>query len=488
MHEADTATTTTLPKEPTAAIEPDEIERVFAAQQANRDAVAATDATARIEKLKALLETIEKNRQAIRDALHADFRKPPAEVDLTETYVVTSEIKHAIKHLPKWMKPRRVRPVRALLTTRAWIRYEPKGNVLIISPWNFPFNLTLGPLVSAIAAGNCAVVKPSEFTPHTSELCKNLVEKLFPKDEIAFFLGDQEVAKRLLTKPFNHVFFTGSPEVGKLVMKAAAEHLASVTLELGGKSPVIVDETADVTDAAQKVAWGKFMNNGQTCLAPDYVYVHERVYAPFLEALKQAVERSYGTSQEERRRSPDYARIITERHHVRLRHLLEESVKQGAKVEFGGTVDERERYLEPTVVTHVPEDAPLMQKEIFGPILPVHAFASLNEVLQVIRSKPRPLALYVFSRNRAHIERVFAHTASGGSCINDVVLHFMHLNLPFGGINHSGIGNAHGFYGFKAFSHERAYLKQSRFSPLKWMYPPYRPRVQKLIDLTLKYF
>lgn len=473
-------------KEPELSVIEHEIDRVFALQQANRYAVANTVAAQRIEKLRTLLELVNGCKKKIREAVYEDFRKPGPEVDLTETFVVTSEIKHSIKHLKKWMKAKKVKRTLAMATTSSWIQYEPKGNVLIISPWNFPFNLTMGPLVSAVAAGNCIIVKPSELTPHTSQLMKEMVERIFPENEIAFFLGDKEIATKLLKRPFDHIFFTGSPAVGKIVMKAAANHLATVTLELGGKSPVIVDESANIADTAQKIAWGKYMNNGQTCVAPDYLYVHENIRPEFVNALKNSIQAFYGP-EGQRQSSPDYARIISDGHHTRLRQLLDDTVNMGARVAAGGPTIHEERYFPPTVLTDVSSESPIMQEEIFGPLLPVLTFNSPAELLQVIQSKPKPLALYIFSRNKRNIQYILSHTRAGSTCINDVVVHFMHWNLPFGGINNSGFGNSHGFYGFKAFSHERAVLKQGRFSPLKLMYPPYRKRTRKFIEWTLKY-
>ncbi len=472
-------------------IDPDfkeNLRRVFHLQQENRYRVAQTSARERIKKLKRLQHWILENRERIREALYRDFRKPPAETDLTEIYVVLSEIKHAIRHLKKWMKPRRVRPTRALLTTRAWIRYEPRGVVLIISPWNFPFNLTFGPFVSALAAGNCIIVKPSEYSFHTSRLMKQMVEELFPPQEAYLFEGDQRVARELLTYPFDHIMFTGSPVVGKEIMKAAAEHLTTVTLELGGKSPVIVDETANVDDAVQKIAWGKYMNKGQTCIAPDYLLVHRKIYPEFMQKLKDFIKQTYGSTEEERLRNPNYSRIISSKHHQRLVQMLRFAVAQGAHLEMGGKAEEMERYIDPTIITDVPLDSPLMQEEIFGPILPVIPFEELSEVYRIIRQLEKPLALYIFSNSKQNIAAILENTTSGGVCVNDVVLHFLHLNLPFGGINNSGHGNAHGYYGFKAFSHERAVLKHSRFSPMKLMYPPYTRRVQRLIELLLRYF
>ncbi len=462
-------------------------EEIFSAQQANKKAVARTTARERIEKLKRLLNSIYVNRERIQEALYADFKKPAPEVDLTESYVVISELKHAIRHLKKWMKPRRVKPTLALVTTRGWIRYEPRGVVLIISPWNFPFNLSMGPLVSAVAAGNCVMLKPSEFTPHTTALMKSMLGELFPENEVAVVSGGPELAAELTKMPFDHIFFTGSSRVGKLVMKAAAENLTSVTLELGGKSPVIIDETANINDAAKKIAWGKYMNKGQTCIAPDYLLVHASKYAEFLEKLKAQIKLFYGQSEEERQTTVYYPRIISEQHHRRLTKMIEDSVAHGARIEIGGVIRESENYISPTVLSGMNLESRVMQEEIFGPVLPVLPYQSLEETMQIINEREKPLALYIFSRNRKNIEYVIANATAGGTCINDVVLHYLHLNLPFGGINTSGHGNSHGYYGFKTFSHERAILKHSAYSPLKLMYPPYTKMVRKFIDLTLKY-
>ena len=354
--------------------------------------MANTDAKVRIAKLRQLLDWIYSNRNKIYQAIYADFKKPAAEVDLSEVYMVVSEIKHAIRHLKKWMKPKRVRRTLALLTTSSCIHYEPRGVVLIIAPWNFPFNLTVGPLVSAIAAGNCIIVKPSEISLNTTRLIKEMAEQLFPENEVAVFEGDKEVAEELLKTPFDHIFFTGSPAVGKIVMKAAAENLATVTLELGGKSPVIVDDTANIKDAVQKIAWGKYMNNGQSCVAPDYLLIHESKYEKFMEEFKVKIKKYYGESETDRENSNDFARIINDRHHDRLKKMINDTVELGAKIEIGGVAKEEERYIAPTVLSNVSPESPAMQEEIFGPVLPVTTFSSLEEALKFINSKaPIPM-------------------------------------------------------------------------------------------------
>ena len=460
---------------------------LFEAQSLHRWTMASTSAAERISRLRKLQTHILANREKIQRALHMDFRKPAGEVDITEIYVVLSEIRHVIRHLKRWMRPSRVRPTLAMSSTRSKIHYEPRGVVLIMAPWNYPFNLSMGPLVSAIAAGNCAIIKPSEYTPHTSSLIKQIVSAVFEPQEVAVVEGDVEVGKALLELPFDHIFFTGSPEVGKIVMGAAARHLTSVTLELGGKSPVIVGETANIDDAAQKIVAGKFANCGQTCIAPDYLLVARKVLPQLVNSLKLHIENAYGKDDAERQASVDFARIVSQKHFARLKGLLDDALSNAASVEIGGMTDPGERYIAPTILTDVSHDDVLMSEEVFGPILPVLAVDDTEEAIRIIQKKAKPLALYVFSRDQAEIDNVIGKTSAGGSCINEVAIQFLHLNLPFGGVNNSGIGNSHGFYGFKAFSHERAVLRHHRFSPLKLLYPPYEGLTKKLIDLTVKY-
>lgn len=458
-------------------------------QQQKRFAPTLRDTTAaqRLAKLDRLKQALEARREQIQQACAADFRKPAAEVELSEIFPVLHEIAHARRHLKKWMKPVKVAPTLAMLGTQAQIRYEPKGVCLIISPWNYPINLSFGPLVSAIAAGNTAILKPSELTPHCSRLIREIVEELFAPEEVAVFEGEAEVAQRLLALPFDHIFFTGSPAIGKVVMTAAANHLSSVTLELGGKSPAIVDETADLEKAVRDILWGKFTNNGQTCIAPDYVYVHERVREDFLDQARQQIARVFGADERAQRDNPDYCRIVNTRHFARLKALLDDARQRGARIVTGGGSDAEERFIAPTVLSDVPLDARLMQEEIFGPLLPVLGYRELDQALADINARPKPLALYVFGKDQARIEKALGHVPAGGSCVNLCVVHFLHGNLPFGGVNNSGIGNAHGWYGFKAFSHERAVLVD-RFSITHWLFPPYTGKVQALIKMTSRYF
>lgn len=464
-----------------------DIDRVFDLQMQHRFTIAQTTRKERIAKLKRLLEMVERRKDDLYKAMYADFKKPRAEVDLSEILHVNTEIKHAIKHLKQWMKPQKVKPTLAMMTTRSYVQYEPKGVALIISPWNYPFNLTFGPLVSAIAAGNCAILKPSEHVPHTSALIKEMVETLFPEKEVAIFEGDKEVSQALLAKPFHHIFFTGSSTVGKIVMKAASEHLASVTLELGGKSPVIIDETADVKDAAEKMMWVKFANCGQTCINADYVYVHQKKYPAFLEACKEMIAKYYGKDEAAREQSPHFARVATSAQHERLSAMLADAVKKGANIEIGGKSNAADNYISPTLLSNVSEKSMLMQHEIFGPILPLFTYQNIDQVFANIQAGEKPLALYIFSRSKKMINKVIANTHAGSTGINDIAIQYLHPNLPFGGVNNSGFGKSHGYYGFRAFSNERAVIKQVKHSPLKLISPPYTNRVQKLIDIIVKH-
>jgi aldehyde dehydrogenase (NAD+) len=365
-----------------------------------------------------------------------------------------------------------------LIGSASSIVYQPKGVVLIISPWNFPFNLTLVPLVSAIAAGNCAMVKPSELAPHSAACMKRIVGEVFDEAEVAFVEGDGAVAEALLRKKFDHIFFTGSPAVGRRVMKAAAEQLTPVTLELGGKSPVIVDRTADLDEAAKKIAWGKFYNSGQICIAPDYLLVDESIASAFVEKLRACIE---GHGDESR------GLIINDRHAARVKNLFDAAVRQGARVVAGG--DFRGRAVPPTVLTNVEPDAAVMQEEVFGPLLPLLTYRSLDEAIQFINGREHPLVMYIFSRDRRVSSAVIARTRAGGTVVNDTLIHNYQPELPFGGVGQSGMGKGHGRFGFDAFSNARAVVESRlKFAPLQWLYPPYRGKLQqKLIDFALRW-
>ncbi len=315
-----------------------------------------------------------------------------------------------------------------------------------------------------------------------------MVDELFPDNEIAVFEGEKNVAIELLKKPFDHIFFTGSTVVGKTVMEAASRNLSSVTLELGGKSPALIDKTAHIADAAHKIVWGKFMNCGQSCIAPDYLLVEESVLPKLLSNLKHFIKKFYGTKESDWQTCSDYARIIDARHFQRLAQVLNETVQSGARVEIGGDINKEEKYISPTILSSVTPEFAIMEEEIFGPILPILTYSDINEAINIIRNKPKPLALYIFSKSQQNIDTVLTNTSSGGVCINDNVINFSHTNLPFGGVNDSGMGRTHGFFGFKTFSNEKAVVKHNRLSPLKLMYPPYTKRVQRIVNLIVKYF
>ena len=464
-----------------------EIKKVFELQQSNRRRLKASTVGERIEKLDRIHRAIESRTEELVQAVREDLRKPEPEIQLSEIYPVVTEIKHARSYLADWMKPASVPSPLVLLGARSEVRYEPKGVVLIIAPWNFPFQLALSPLISAIAAGNAAIVKPSELAPRTAAFTGSLLRELFDPSEVSVIEGDADVARSLTEQPFDHIFFTGSPGVGRKVMAAAARHLTSVTLELGGKSPVIVDTSADLTEAATKIVWGKCLNAGQSCVAPDYALVHEGQQARFIELAREALEDRYGPL-ERLADNPDYGRIINKDHFRRLETLVDAAVRGGARIEVGGTSLKEDLFIPPTFLTGVRPDSPILQEEIFGPLLPIVSYESREAAVATVAARPKPLALYVFARNRAAAETILGDIDSGDSVVNDVLVHYASPYLPFGGVRSSGMGKAHGFAGFKAFSHERAVMHQTKKGLPRLLYPPYTPLVRRLIRFTLRFF
>lgn len=473
--------------EPAAIPEAIPIHRVFESQRATALRWRESTAEERIARIRKLRDAVQAAADDIRRAAAADFRKPEVEVDLTELFTVVSEANMAMRKLRRWMKPTRAGFSPLMAGTRGRIEYQPRGRCLIISPWNYPVNLTFCPLVLALAAGNTAIIKPSEMTPNLSSVMQKIVDRTFAVDEVALFQGDAEVAKALLDLPFDHIFFTGAPTLGKVVMAAASKHLTSVTLELGGKSPTIVDASADLKAAAQNVCWSKFMNNGQTCIAPDHLFVHQSVADEFVDLLRERLTEVFGQDDEARFRSPDLARIVNARHTSRVRRLLDDARERGATVVAGGDVREEHCYISPTILERVPADAAILREEIFGPLLPVIRFGELDEVIDSINAGEKPLALYVWCRDRTRVRRVLDRTSSGGVCTNNTVVHALHPLLPFGGVNNSGLGSTHGEYGFRSFSHARA-IADTRIGLVKLFYPPYTARVKRLIALTLRWF
>ena len=341
------------------------------------------------------------------------------------------------------------------------------------------------PLVSAIASGNTVILKPSEMTPHISGVMKELVASVFEEDEVATIEGTIQTSTDLLTLPFNHIFFTGAPSIGKIVMAAAAKHLTSVTLELGGKSPTIIDETASVKTAAKRIAWGKFVNAGQVCIAPDYLYVHESKQEELVSEFKKVIQSFYGDGANN---SENYTQIVNATHKGRVGEMITEAKKNGATVACGGTIDADSNFIEPTILTNVPMDSKVMQNEIFGPILPIIPYKNISEIIDTINSKEKPLALYIYSESNKNIKNILKNTRAGGSCINNNAVHFFNNNLPFGGSNNSGIGKSHGFFGFQEFSNARGVLKQHIPGALEMLMPPYNNFKEKMINLTIKWF
>lgn len=441
-----------------------------------------SSAQERVQKLGRLAKAIRAHEAALIAAMWEDFKKPSLEVQLTELAPLYLEINHFKKKTKSWMKPRRVANAFPFLLGKSVIHHEPKGVVLIIAPWNYPFNLALTPLVAAIAAGNCVSIKPSEFTPKTAGVIKSVIESVFEPEEVAVFEGGIETSKALLELPFHHIFFTGSTAVGKEVMKAAAVHLSDITLELGGKSPAIIDESADLRQTAEKLLWGKFLNAGQTCIAPDYVLMNDQMIEKFTEELRQALASFANASGK-----LDMAHLVSPKHFKRMQLLVEDAVLNGAKVAVGGQFDADELHITPTVLINVRPDMAIMQEEIFGPVLPILGVAHTQEAIAFVNQHDKPLALYIFSQNDYKTSQIIQETSSGGVCINDVVVHITNPNLPFGGVNHSGIGNYHGFAGFKTFSHEKSVFHQfTWFNLNKILYPPYHDRKAKWIQWLMK--
>lgn len=441
----------------------------------------------RIQKLRRLRKWILSHQSDIQEALAKDFKKPVHEVDLSEILPVTMEIGDAISHLPSWTRPRRVSTPIAMIGTRSKVHYEPKGVTLILAPWNFPFMLTISPLVSAIAAGCCAVVKPSEVTVHTTALIERMIGELFPEEEVKVITGDHHVAQHLTALPFDHIFFTGSPQVGKKVMAAAAENLASVTLELGGRNPVIVDASANIKDTARKLVWGEFFNAGQSCMSPNYTMIHEKIYDKLVAAIQEAYGKAFAKEQD-LSKNPDYSHVVTPRHAERLRTLVRQSIDAGAQILTDPGLG-AEAYLPPTILKDVQVAHPIMQEEIFGPVMPILKYKDLDDALHIIHSIEKPLGLYVFARSQKVIKKVLAETSSGNVVINDTTVAFLHPGLPFGGVNFSGIGKAHGYAGFMAFTNEKPVVRQSTLVPSTLLaHAPYKAWKTKLLNLVIRYF
>ncbi|AXO79072.1 aldehyde dehydrogenase [Olleya aquimaris] len=419
--------------------------------------------------LKSLLNHLITREQDITEALYKDFKKPEFESVLTETAIVIQDLKHTIKKLSKWAKPKRVFPALLNFPSSDYLYSEPYGNVLVIAPWNYPYQLAIAPLVGAIAAGNTVILKPSELTPNTSALLSDIIQKVFKPEHVTVVQGGVGTSTQLLHQRWDYIFFTGSVNVGKIVAKAAAPSLTPITLELGGKNPCIIDETANIKLTAKRVVWGKFVNAGQTCIAPDYVLIHHTKKEAFYKAIQHEIELAYGQNPED---SKDLARIINIKNFERLSELL---VNQKCKI--GGQTNAKDLYIAPTIIDEPKLDSEVMKDEIFGPILPVVSYQDVSDLDRIILSYNKPLSLYVFSTNSAKAKQLIKKYSFGGGCINDTIVHFANHRLPFGGVGNSGIGAYHGQHTFDTFSHKKGVVKKANWLDIPVRYAPYKGKL-----------
>jgi coniferyl-aldehyde dehydrogenase len=465
----------------------DRLQASFGAQKRAWSEQGGLSPERRHESLGALAEALVRRADSFTKAITADFgHRSPHETKLADLYPVIASLRHARRHFRRWMKPRR-RPIQWMFQPGTGrVLYQPLGVVGIVSPWNYPVQLALSPLAGALAAGNRVMIKPSEMTPRTSTLMEDVIAQVFDPAEVVVVQGGPDVARAFTHLPFDHLLFTGSTQVGRQVMQAAADNLTPVTLELGGKSPALIAADYPVEKAAERIAVGKLFNAGQTCIAPDYVLVPRDKQETFVAAYQDAVSKLYPKLQS----NPDYTAIISERHHARLRHLIDDARERGAQVHVinpgGETLDAAQRKLAPVVLTDVPDHAQAMQEEIFGPILPVVAYDDLEQSCRFINARPHPLALYLFSHDKALTERILVRTQSGGVAINDTLLHCVQEELPFGGVGPSGMGAYHGEAGFRTFSHARSVFQQARFNGAGMTKAPYGSRMNRLLSMLLR--
>jgi aldehyde dehydrogenase (NAD+) len=438
-----------------------------------------TDIHFRKQTLLKLLISIQSHEDAVIKALYDDFKKPAFESVFSETSYILAELNHTIKNIHKWAKPQLVLPSLLNFPSTDYIYKEPYGKVLIIAPWNYPYQLVLSPMIAAVAAGNQVVVKPSELTPNTSRIIAKIINETFDKNHVECIEGGVEITQQLLAQRWDYIFFTGSVTVGKIVAKTAAENLTPVTLELGGKNPCIVGEKANLKLAAKRIVWGKFLNAGQTCIAPDYILAHQKIKAKFIDHLKEEITIAYGENTET---SPDFARIINEKNWERLVALLENET-----LVFGGKTNAQDCYLSPTLLDEPNLENPIMQEEIFGPILPILSFETEADLQRILSKYEKPLSLYVFSDDTQLAKKIIRNFSFGGACINDTVIHFANKRLPFGGVGHSGIGAYHGRFAFATFSHHKPVVKKENWLDLPFRYAPYKGKIN-LIKKVMKWF
>ncbi|MCC6250986.1 MAG: aldehyde dehydrogenase family protein [Bacteroidia bacterium] len=463
----------------------DKADYLYRLQYDNKNEVRKLSIAQRIELLKKLKSGIEKERKNIQDSLYKDLRKHPLESDYTEIFPALSELDLFIKNLHRWAKTKKVKNNLIFWGNKAYLSYEPKGNCLIISPWNYPFLLPVMHLTACVAAGNTAILKPSEFTPHTTQILESIIESTFPKKHLAVFTGAVDETSYILTKKFNHIHFTGSTKVGKLIMQAAAVHLSGLTLELGGKSPAIIDKRSNLKDVTQKLIWGKMVNLGQTCIAPDYVLIHEDIEQDFINEFKTQCQQCFGNDSSQ---SADLARIIDNRNFLRIKNLIDDAQHKGAKIVWGATFKANENFISPTLIRQIPQNALILEEEIFGPVYPIITYQNKEEALNYILQGNKPLSMYIFSSCNDFVNYFSNNTSAGAVLVNEVLVHIQHPRLPFGGINHSGMGQSTGEYGFKEFSHIKPILKMTMpLTPSKLLSFPYTAKTRKMVNFMLKW-
>ena len=466
----------------------DQVRKIFNKQKEKSLQLRTESIKDRKRRLHKLRRWILDNKSKIREAAYQDLRKSELEADIFEIYPVTSELNKAIRNLRSWSRAKPVPSGLAFIGTQSVILPEPKGTCLIIAPWNFPFNLMIAPLVTCLAAGNTAILKPSEMTKNTSALITSMIDEVFEPTEVYVVEGAVEETTFLLSLPFDHMFFTGSTKVGSIVMEAAAKVHASCTLELGGKSPTIIDESASIKDAAKKIAWGKFVNSGQTCVAPDHIFVHESIAEDFTDQLKKNIT-SLFSDDGNLETSGHYPRLVNEKHGDRMVNMLEDAKKKNGQIGFGGNHKLEDKYFEPTVISDFDDDSTIWKEEIFGPILPIRTYSDLDEVISHINSNGKPLSVYHFSRDKKLQKKIALETSSGGLAVNETVIHQAHPNLGFGGVGASGMGRSHGHSGFLEFSNQKAIMKQRiGLTNLFFFYPPYSKFGKWLAGILIRWF
>lgn len=465
-----------------------QVDEIFAELKAGVPYMLSTGATERISLLKKLLRSIIANRYSMQQALLADYGRSPEETDLADTWVIIKELKFAIRHLRGWMRPKNVPTPLPFVGSSSSIKYQGKGVVLILSPWNFPFNLSFSPLISAIAAGNTVLIKPSEHTPNSAALIEKIVAEVFPKNLVRVLQGGVLLSQKLLKLPFNHIFFTGSPTIGMVVMKAAAENLASVTLELGGKSPTIVHRDVNLKQTAKQVAYSKFSNSGQVCIATDYLFVHKSIAPDFINALNAAIQTIYPNLSAHE--NADYARIVNQNHALRIDKLRTDAQRKGAQLIHASAANNpSERFIAPTLLADISAEMDISETEIFGPILPIKTYENIEDVLLILQDEAPPLALHIFTKNKKLAQNIIDNTRSGAVLVNETFIHHFNSHLPFGGVNKSGIGKSHGYFGFLEFSNQKAVVKHHLpWQPSSLLHPPYTNFSKWLVNLLLRWF